>query len=296
MKKDNSMNNKTKYTVRHIVLFFMLSLSMASMSLGWAQGSVQAQPSSQSSGYVDELKINVGYIEEQKDVNGQGQADLSRDVEKPMTYDEIEVVGEGPRYTIGPGDVLQIMVRTQPDFSGRFVVNDSGDIQYNWVGDVKAAGLTKEELKKDLKEKLQKFIRYPEVSVVILEFNSKFVYVLGDVVRPGKYSMKGDKLTLREAVIMAGLPSKTSAMKRTKVVRETENGPKALKVNLQDILLEGNLETNYDLLPGDIIVVPTSRYHKGTDIANKVLSPLFQALAIYEIGFGEDDNGLLRTD
>ncbi len=253
----------------------------------------EGNTSSSSGNYVDELKINVGLVQEQsKPATPQVQNDVVANVEGVQPFQEIEIVGEGMRYTIGPGDILQIMVRNQQDFTGRFVVNENGFIQYNWVGDVKAAGLTKEELKVVLKDELKKFIRFPEVSVIILEYNSKFVYVLGDVARPGKYPMKGDQLTLRDAVLMAGLPTNVAAMKRTKVIRETEEGPQSINVDLKDILIKGKLENNYDLVPGDIIVIPTSKYHMITNVANKVISPLFQALAIYEIGFGRDDNGL----
>jgi polysaccharide export outer membrane protein len=253
-----------------------------------------AYAQSTTSAYDNPLQLNVGMIEEHKDTISTGDT-ANQPVESTQPYQEIEVIGDGMRYTIGTGDILQIMVRNQPDFSGRFVVNPDGYIQYNFVGDVKAAGFTKEELKTSLREKLTQFVRYPEVSVIILDYRSKFVYVLGNVNAPGKYPMKGDTLTLREAVILAGLPEReTEAMKRTRIIRETEEGPQAIKVNLKEILMEGKLEENYDLVPGDIVVIPQSRFHTGTTWFSKLISPIFQALAVYEIGFGEDDDGLLR--
>lgn len=290
-----SKNQKSRCA--HIIVIYMWCVGMLwhGANQVYAQSITETQHTAQSNAYVDEMDMNIGLLQEQKDSNPLINKPIT-DIERPQTYQEIEVIGEGARYSIGPGDILQIMVRNQPDFSGRFVVNDDGYIQYNWVGDVKAAGLTKEELKLDIKEKLLQFIRYPEVSVVILEYKSKFVYVLGEVARPGKYPMKGDELTLRDAIVMSGLPTKTAAIKRTRVIRGSEDGPNTIKVNLDDILHEGKLENNYDLVPGDIIVIPRSRYHKTMDVVNKVVSPLFQALSIYEIGFGEDDNGLFRGD
>jgi polysaccharide export outer membrane protein len=247
----------------------------------------------QSDPYNDPLQLNLGVVDSRE--KAAPSTEPVPIIEKSEPYQEIEVIGEGTRYTIGPGDILQIMVRNQADFTGRFVVNDNGYIQYNWVGDVKAAGLTKEELKINLRDALTEYVKYPEVSVIILEFRSKFVYVLGNVLRPGKYPMMGDKLNLRESVIMAGLPERdTAAMKRTRIIRETEEGPKAIKVNLKEILLEGKLDQNYDLMPGDIVVVPQSRFHTGTTWFSKIVSPIFQALAIYEIGFGSDDDGIMR--
>ena len=138
-----------------------------------------------SPSYVDEMNVNVGYVQGQRRMEEGHQEMNIRDVERPIPYEQIEIIGEGPRYTIGQGDILQIMVRNQKDFTGRFVVNDNGYIQYNWVGDVKAAGQTKEELKLILKEKLTKFVRFPEVSVIILEYRSKFVF--DHLFQPEKY-------------------------------------------------------------------------------------------------------------
>lgn len=271
-----------------IILFLVAVIVLISHSLVLAQSQAQ----SRTTGYDNPLQINVGMLENQKNNTDQ---DTPLVVEQPRPYQEIEVIGEGARYTIGPGDILQIMVRDQSEFTGRFVVNDNGYIQYNFVGDVKAAGFTKEELKSVLREKLTQYVKYPELSVIILEYRSKFVYVLGNVAKPGKYPMQGDKLTLREAVIFAGLPEReTAAMKRTRIIRETEDGPQSIKVNLKEVLLEGRLDQNYDLLPGDIVVVPQSRFHTATTWFSKIISPIFQALAVYEIGFGSDDDGIMR--
>ena len=93
----------------------------------------------------------------------------------------IEVIGEGSDYTLGIDDVVTIIVRNQPDFSGRFVVDPEGNIQYNFVGDIPAVGKTKEELKAEIMKRLTRFVRYPEVAVMISEYRSKAVYVFGFV-------------------------------------------------------------------------------------------------------------------
>jgi len=62
----------------------------------------------------------------------------------------ISPIGKGELYTLGRGDVIEIIVRNQPEFSGKFVIGPDGNIQYRFVGDIKAEGLTKEELKKKL--------------------------------------------------------------------------------------------------------------------------------------------------
>lgn len=214
------------------------------------------------------------------------------DIEGIRHMKEVEIVGEGERYTLGPEDVVQIMVRNQPDFSGYFVVGPEGHIQYNWCGDVMAEGLTKEELKAKLTERLAEYVRYPEVSVAIVEYNSKAVYVVGSVSNPGRYPMKGDHINLRDALVLAGLPTDVAAMYRARIVRETEDGPIDIDVNVKDLLYKGEMDKNYELEPGDIVYVPMSRFVKTTNYMNQALGPVFQAAAVYSVAdniMGGDD-------
>jgi len=223
----------------------------------------------------------------------QPPAEEPLDVEGIRHMKTVEVVGEGERYTLGPEDVVQIMVRNQPDFSGYFVVGPEGHIQYNWCGDIKAEGLTKEELKALLTETLTEYVRYPEVSVAIVQYNSKAVYVVGSVAKPGKYPMKGDHIELRDALVLAGLPTDVGALKRARIVRETEDGPVDIEVNLKELLYKGEMDKNYELLPGDIVYVPMSRFVRTTNAMSQTFGPLFQAAAVYSVGndiMGGDDD------
>ena len=207
----------------------------------------------------------------------------------------LEVVGEGSDYTLGSDDVLTVIVRNQPDFSGRYVVDPEGNIQYNFVGDIKAEGRTKEQLKADISEKLKKFIRYPEVAVMISEYKSKSVYVFGYVNQPGKIHMKGDKITVKEAIVAAGLPRFDAAQSRVFIVRPsefTEDGkPQKIKINVKDLLEKGKSEQDFQLQPGDSVVVGQRYFDKFVNNFTRIIGPMFQAAAVYELGFGDGDNG-----
>jgi len=124
------------------------------------------------------------------------------------------IIGEATPYTLGNGDVIQITVRNQPEFSGQFVIGPDGKIQYTFVGDIEATGLTKAQLKEKLIKELDRFVKVPEISIAISIYNSKVVYVLGEVARPGKYPMKGDIISLRDAIVDAGLPTREAALRR----------------------------------------------------------------------------------
>ena len=212
----------------------------------------------------------------------------------------IEVVGEGSNYTLGIDDVVTIIVRDQPDFSGRFVIDPEGNIQYNFVGNIPAVGKTKEQLKAEILKRLTRFVRYPEVAVMISEYRSKAIFVFGFVNRPGKYAMKGDKITVKEAIVAAGLPRDDSAMKRVYIVRPSEftKDGKATKkkVNLKELIQKGNSSEDFVLEPGDTIVVNQKYFDRFVNSYSKIIGPVFQTAAVYELGFGGDANGYLRKD
>jgi len=210
----------------------------------------------------------------------------------------VEIVGEGSNYTLGIDDVVTIVVRNQPDFSGRFIVDPEGHVQYPFVGDIKADGKTKGELKKEIIERLKKYVRYPEVAVMISEYRSKAVYVFGFVNRPGKYAMKGDKISVKEAVVAAGLPRMDGSLKRAYVIRPseyTEDGKaQKKKVNLKKLLQKGDSAENFMLEPGDTIIVEQKYFDKFVNGFSRIVGPVFQAAAVYELGFGNRSEGFLN--
>src|SRR5690242_17563869 len=92
-------------------------------------------------------------------------------------------------YVIGATDVLQISVWKEPDVSTTVTVRPDGKISMPLVADVQASGQTPEALSKELTEKLSKFISAPKVTVVVQQANSHKIFVVGQVLRPGSYSL-----------------------------------------------------------------------------------------------------------
>lgn len=210
----------------------------------------------------------------------------------------MEVVGEGSDYSLGIDDVITIIVRDQPDFSGRYVVDPDGNIQYNFVGDIKAEGKTKEQLKAEITEKLRRFVRYPEVAVMISEYRSKAVYVLGYVNSPGKYAMKGDRITVKEAIVAAGLPRADASINKVFVIRPSQHTadgkPQQKNVNVKKLLNKGESAEDFILQPGDTVVVNQRWFDKFVNNFSRLVGPVFQAASVYELGFGNRDGGFLR--
>ncbi len=210
----------------------------------------------------------------------------------------LEIVGEGSNYTLGIDDVVTIIVRDQPDFSGRFVIDPEGNIQYNFVGDIPADGKTKGELKAEITKRLTKFVRYPEVAVMISEYRSKAVYVFGFVNNPGKYAMKGDNISVKEAVVAAGLPRVDASLDNVYVIRPSDKNPDGKpskrKVDLRKVLNKGEAAENFMLEPGDTVIVNQRYFDKFVNNLSRLTGPVFQSAALYEFGFGRRNGGWFR--
>lgn len=194
----------------------------------------------------------------------------------PRVTGEPLVIGEGRPYTLGEEDILTITVRNQPEFSGQFVIGPDDKIQYNFVGDIQAAGLTKEQLKEILIKELERFVRAPEVSVAITDYRSKNVYILGEVAQPGRYPMRGDTTNLREALVLAGLPTPHAALRRVYIIKYNLGKPTYRKVDIFRLLYKGNLKYDVGLVPNDIVVVPSTIPSEINRALNTFLSPFFQ--------------------
>ncbi|MGH2396657.1 MAG: polysaccharide biosynthesis/export family protein [Gammaproteobacteria bacterium] len=196
----------------------------------------------------------------------------------PVSY-QFGLVGEG-FYTLGRDDVVQIDVRGQQEFSGLFVVGFDGRLQYSYLGDIPVAGLTKFELQQVLEKLLLKYIRVPNVSVTIVGYNSKVVYVIGEVSNPGKFVMRGDAIKLREAILAAGLPTRQAALRRVHVIKPDLENPAIRVINVKRILYKGKLKDDIDLHTGEIVVVPSTVMSKINEFVAGLFSPVTRAARI----------------
>ncbi len=207
-------------------------------------------------------------------------------IEKNLpVYTETVIGSDNVPYTLGKSDVVEIVVRNQPEFSGKFQIGPKGNIQYFFVGDVKAEGLNKDELKEELYKKLTKFVKNPELTVSIIGYNSKFVYMLGEVGRPGKYPMRGDVISLRDAIVGAGLVTQNAATKKVLIIKSDAERPQTKKINLHEILYKGKMKNNIELVNSDIVVVPCSLFGKITKGFSRILTPVNQARSVIPLPF-----------
>lgn len=167
-------------------------------------------------------------------------------------------------YLLGPQDVLEITVWRSTDLSKVVAVRPDGKISLPLIGDVAAMGKTASQLAGDISVKLKEFKENPQVSIVVKEVNSYAIYVLGEVMKPGKYPLL-IKTTLLQAITLASGLTPTAARNKMVVFRFGKDGQQIkIKASYDDIVLRDGTIQNIELMRGDQIVVPSE---------NMVLTP-----------------------
>ena len=164
-------------------------------------------------------------------------------------------------YIIGPGDTLQVFVWREQGLSTTVPVRPDGKITTPLVEDMVAVGKTPSQLARDMEKVLGKYIKSPQVNVLVSQPMSTFsqVQVIGQVVRPQSMAYR-EGMKILDAVLAAGGLAPFASGNRAKLIRKTNGKQQETKVKLADLLDKGDLRQNLDLRPGDVIVVPESMF------------------------------------
>ncbi|MCI0392820.1 MAG: polysaccharide export protein [Acidobacteria bacterium] len=175
-------------------------------------------------------------------------------------------------YRLGPGDSLALRVKGQPDYSLEKVkVSPLGNIYHPLLGDIAVAGLTLEQLKKQLATDLSEYVLDPVVSLELLEAMSAKVGVIGEVKTPRIIVMAGP-MTVLDAINEAGGFTDFSSKSNVTLLRQTADGSRVpFKVNVKNILGgKAGPEENIALQAGDTVIVSGN--------AMKVVVPVLSTL------------------
>jgi polysaccharide export outer membrane protein len=160
--------------------------------------------------------------------------------------------------SLGPGDVVEVRVYQEPELSGLYQVGPQGDVIFPLCKRVVVGGLSPNGAAERIRACLADgFMRDPQVSVLVKEYNSKKVFVFGEVQKPGTFTFE-DGMSIVQAVTLAGGFTKTAAQNSTSVTRRVQGQELKVKVNVQDIAL--GKAPNFTLEPGDIVFVPESLF------------------------------------
>ena len=168
------------------------------------------------------------------------------------TFAPVENVPVGPDYVVGPGDTLFITMWGLVENSFQVTVDRNGEIVLPKAGPVRVAGLTFGETETLIREQLAQFFTRVNVNVTMGALRTMKVFILGEVVKPGTYTVSSLS-TITNALFAAGGPSMQGSLRDIRLIR----GNRIIaRLDLYRFLLEGNREGDQRLTPDDTIFVP----------------------------------------
>jgi polysaccharide export outer membrane protein len=158
-------------------------------------------------------------------------------------------------YVIGPDDVLGVIVWREQDLSTDVKVRPDGKVSLPLLNDIHAAGLTPEQFRKVVTEAAAKFVADPSVTIIVKQINSRMVFVMGEVGKPGTYQLTAPT-TVLQMLALAGGPTAFAKTDEIGVVRTVNGKTTRYLFNLKDVSRGRRMEQNLMLQPGDTIWVP----------------------------------------
>lgn len=167
------------------------------------------------------------------------------------------------QYQIGPGDHLQVFVYESPNLSVADIpVRPDGRLSLPLVPDLEVTGKTPTQLASEISDRLKQYIKDPNVSVIVHSFNGTFarqIRVIGEAAQPMAMPYS-DHMTLLDVMIVAKGLTKYAAGNSAVIVRREGNVQKSIKVRLSDLLKDGDVSQNIEMLPGDTLIIPQSYF------------------------------------
>ena len=163
--------------------------------------------------------------------------------------------GEPAAYTVNPGDILTISVWKEPDLIRQVIIRPDGAFSFPLVGDIQARGRSIEDIQELLKQRLERYIPDPVVTVTVDQILGHSVYVLGQVNRPGQF-VAAANIDVMQALALAGGTSVFANLDKIKILRRVNKNLIAIPFDYSDIEKGKRLNQNILLRPGDVVVVP----------------------------------------
>lgn len=164
-------------------------------------------------------------------------------------------------YVIGPGDQLQVYVWRNPELSTTVPVRPDGRISTPLVENMVAVGKSPSQLARDIEGVLAEFVRDPHVNVIVERAVSTFsqIKVIGQVKTPQAVPYR-EGLRVLDVVLASGGLTDFAAPNRSRIIREEDGKQREIRVKLGDLINDGDLSQNHQLKPGDVFIIPQSRF------------------------------------
>jgi polysaccharide biosynthesis/export protein len=161
--------------------------------------------------------------------------------------------GNQAEYRLGPEDVIEVFVYKETELSTTVTVRPDGRISLPLAGEFDANGKPAAQLQQEIAERLKRYISDPVVNVMVKQINSLKISVLGEVRKPDVYRIK-TRVTVLDAIAMAGGFTDLARPNRVVILRNTPAGPQRIKVNINEVVANDTTRPLY-LEPLDTVYV-----------------------------------------
>jgi polysaccharide biosynthesis/export protein len=172
--------------------------------------------------------------------------------------------GAGEEYIIGPLDQLTVFIWRNPELGAKVQVRPDGRITTPLISDMPAAGKTSAMLAQDIKLQLSQYINEPIVSVIVNSFagtTSQQIRIVGATEKPASIPYRAN-MTMLDAMIAVGGLSEYASGNKARLLRfnKATGRQQEYSLKLGDLLKRGDSRANVSLQPGDVIIIPESRF------------------------------------
>lgn len=167
---------------------------------------------------------------------------------------------------LAPGDFLEIRIFGYPELSGTFLISQDGRINMSLVGSVLAAGKTAEELDRDLTSAFATYYRDVDVAVNVSVRTERFVYVLGELNKPGRVDFRTGERVIHALADGGGMTNKAREDGIILLRREPDGKDHVYRLDFSQLFAQVVPKDIY-LQPGDVVFVPKSKYKTAYEFA-----------------------------
>lgn len=158
-------------------------------------------------------------------------------------------------YTIGPGDQLGIEVWKDAALTRVVTVLPDGKISFPLIGELEAGGKTVAQLKKEIEQKIARYVPDSTTTVEVRQSNSMHIYVLGRINAPGRLILNAN-VNVLQALAIAGGPNTFANRTRIRIFRQEGGKTLSFPFNYDDVTAGKELQMNIEVKRGDVIFVP----------------------------------------
>ncbi|HZF27060.1 MAG TPA: XrtA/PEP-CTERM system exopolysaccharide export protein [Steroidobacteraceae bacterium] len=165
-------------------------------------------------------------------------------------------------YRVGPGDQIQVYVWNRPELSVTVPVRPDGLVSTPLVENMQAAGKTPSQLARDMEKVLSEYVRSPSVNIIVTGFVGSYgdqIRVVGQAAHPQALPYRAG-MTVLDVMIAVGGLGQFAAGNRAKLVRRTGDQQSEIPLRLKDLVNDGDMHANMPVRPGDVIIIPESRF------------------------------------